>query len=288
MTLTEVAAARSIGEALQGARRQLLRAPFEPSSREATLLMSHLLGLDEATILAHPERPLADDDRELFESLMRRRLTGEPTAYLLGEREFYGRGFEVDDRVLIPRPETEHLIEEALTLDLPPQPRILDIGTGSGVIALTLALEIEDARLVATDSSPAALVVAHSNRLRWSLTDRVALIAADLVAGLRVDAFDLVVSNPPYISPRDKAELSIEITHFEPHQALFAPPDGLTVARRILRDLDSAARGCWLLMEIGAGQREAIAVAARQCHFAPVRFIKDYAGIPRIAALRRD
>ena len=142
-----------IGELLRDARRRLAAAPFEISRREAALLLARVLGRGEASILAHAEEAVGDDDTERFRALLERRLTGEPMAYLFGEREFYGRPFTVDSRVLIPRPETEHLIETALALDLPPRPRIADAGTGSGAIAVTLALELPGARLLATDVS---------------------------------------------------------------------------------------------------------------------------------------
>lgn len=288
MTQVRHAGNHSIGETLRSARRQLMSADFAPSTREATLLMSHVLRLGEATILAHTERHLGTDERERFDNLLGRRLSGEPIAYLLGEREFYGRSFAVDDRVLIPRPETEHLIDEALSLRLPRRPRILDIGTGSGAIALTLALEVEGARVVATDCSPAALAVARSNRHRLALGGQVILLAADLATSLSLETFDLVVSNPPYIAPQEESDLSPEITRFEPRIALFAPPDGSAVARRLLSSLAAMRPGAWLLIEIGAGQKERLIAAAPGSAFEPVRFIEDYAGIARIAVFRRQ
>ncbi len=146
------------------ARARLKTAPFEPSPREALLLVGRVLGLSEAQVLARGGEAVPEAAAREIEALLVRRLAGEPVAYLFGEREFFGRSFAVDPRVLIPRPETEHLVEIALALPLPARPRILDLGTGSGAIAVTLALELPAARVVATDRSPAALAVAAGTR----------------------------------------------------------------------------------------------------------------------------
>jgi UDP-N-acetylglucosamine 1-carboxyvinyltransferase len=175
-----------------------------------------VLGLSEAQVLARGRQPAGATAQRLFLALLERRLGGEPVAYLLGEREFYGRSFAVDRRVLVPRPETEHLVEAALAARLPRSPRILDLGTGSGCLAVTLALELPAARLVATDLSPGALAVAAANVRRWGVEGRVGLAAADLFAGLDLAAFDLVVSNPPYIDRREAPTLSPEVVDFEP------------------------------------------------------------------------
>jgi release factor glutamine methyltransferase len=275
-------APRTIRQALDHARGELRQAPFEPSPREATLLLGHLLGLGEAAVLARYEEPLDPALEPAYSRLMQRRLAGEPVAYLLSEREFYGRPFRVDGRVLVPRPETEHLVERALELDLPANPRMLDIGTGSGCIAATLALERPDARVVASDVSTEALALASRNMHHFGLDRRVVLLAMDLAAAARLANFDLVVSNPPYIDPADAPSLSMEVTAFEPSRALFAAQRGTSIERRLLTELDPLRPGCHLLMEIGAGQKEALLRAAQASPFDFVACTDDYAGIPRV------
>ena len=163
----EAVGSRIVHSTVQGllveARRRLAAAPFAPPAREAGLLLAHALGVSEAQVLARHDEDVPAAAADRFLALLERRLAGEPFAYLTGEREFYGRGFRVDRRVLIPRPETEHLVEAALALPLPPGPRILDLGTGSGCLAVTLAAELPAATVVATDLSLAALAVARAN-----------------------------------------------------------------------------------------------------------------------------
>ncbi|HJX29902.1 MAG TPA: peptide chain release factor N(5)-glutamine methyltransferase, partial [Thermoanaerobaculia bacterium] len=192
-----------IRDLLADARARLAATPFGAPPREAVLLLGKVLGLNEAQVLARDRDEVDPAAASRFGEILERRLTGEPVAYLFGEREFYGRPFQVDNRVLIPRPETEHLIEEALAETLPPGPLILDIGTGTGILAVTLALEIPGARVVATDLSAGALAVAAHNARRLGAADRVFLVRTDLAAGLDLSRFDLVVSNPPYIDPAD-------------------------------------------------------------------------------------
>jgi release factor glutamine methyltransferase len=267
---------------LDEARNELSLSPFDPSPREAVLLLAHLLGLGEAGVLARDREPLDPAVDATYRSLMARRLTGEPVAYLLGEREFYGRVFEVDPRVLVPRPETEHLVERALQLGLPPQPRILDIGTGSGCLAITLALELEDARVVGSDLAPGALALAARNRQRHGLEERLALVAMDVAGSAGLADFDLVVSNPPYIDPADAPALSPEITRFEPAGALFAEQQGTALSRLLLTELSGLTPGAHLLIEIGAGQMEALIEFSATTSFDFLESTLDYAGIPRV------
>jgi len=272
---------------LADARVRLAAAPFQPPLREAALLLGRVLGFSEAQILAREEHAVEPAAAERFRGLLARRLTGEPVAYLFGEREFFGRVFHVDRRVLIPRPETEHVIEEALAAPLPPSPWILDIGTGSGILAITLALEIPGARAVATDLSPGALAVAAGNSRRLGAGDRVHLVGADLARGLDLGRFDLVVSNPPYIDHADAPSLSPEVGDFEPHLALFAPGSGDSVLARLFTELGSLRSGVRLLLEIGYGQLDG---ARRQAEAAGWRLAgtrDDYAGIPRVLTLER-
>ncbi|HUO85870.1 MAG TPA: peptide chain release factor N(5)-glutamine methyltransferase [Thermoanaerobaculia bacterium] len=281
----------SIDDLLQKARVRLAAAPFAPSTREAALLLGHVLGLGEAQVLARGDRPVAPAERQRFLELLERRLGGEPVAYLFGEREFYGRSFAVDRRVLIPRPETELLVAAALAADLPAAPRILDLGTGSGCLAVTLALELPAARVVASDRSPGALAVAAGNVRRWEVGDRVRPVAADLFAGLDVSSFDLVVSNPPYVDPDDAPGLSPEVVDFEPPVALFAGDRGEAVIARILSGAADLRRGALLLLEIGAGQlprlERRLAASASASALQSVGSWNDYSGIPRVLKLVR-
>jgi len=244
-------------------------------------------------LLAHGEKPVTGGEAARFRALLKRRLGGEPVAYLLGEREFYGRPFRVDSRVLIPRPESEHLIEALLERKstLPRRPRLLDIGTGSGCLAITLALEIPGSRVVATDLSPAALALAAANARLLGVGDRVRFVATDLEAALAErPPFDIVLSNPPYVAVEDHHRLSPEITDFEPSQALFAQHGGTAI---LLRLAALAGRrlvpGGWLACEIGDGQIEALASGfsrlAPELEWIEVR--KDYAGKPRTVILKR-
>jgi release factor glutamine methyltransferase len=278
----------TVRDLLAGARAGLAAAPFQPPIREAALLLGRVLGLSEAQVLARDEREVAPAAAERFRGLLARRLTGEPVAYLFGEREFFGRAFHVDRRVLIPRPETEHLVEEALAVPLPPSPWILDVGAGSGILAVTLALEIPGARAVATDLSPGALAVAAGNARRLGAGDSVHLVGADLARGLDLGRFDLVVSNPPYVDRADAPSLSPEVCAFEPHLALFAPGSGDSVLARLLTELGTVRSGVRLLLEIGYGQLESVRrqAAAAGWRFAGAR--DDYAGIPRVVTLQRQ
>ncbi|MEM7350189.1 MAG: peptide chain release factor N(5)-glutamine methyltransferase [Acidobacteriota bacterium] len=282
-----VAGPSTIGALLRAARRDLAAAPFDPETREASLLLSHVLGRGEASLLAYPEEPVGAALVERFRRLLARRLTGEPVAYLFGEREFYGRPFAVDPRVLIPRPETEHLIEAALALPLPAQLRIVDVGTGSGCIAITLALEIPGARLLATDVSLAALQVARANARRHGVAERVRFVQGDLAGALRLPHIDLLVSNPPYVA-LDTEEISPEVKGFEPHQALFAADHGRSILRRLIEQAESLPAAAHLIVEIGydqGGWIEAVTQGRDPWHEAEL--IHDYAALPRTVVLRR-
>jgi release factor glutamine methyltransferase len=268
----------TVHELLRAARGRLREAPFHPPTREAGLLLGHALGLDESQILARDDVRVPAPVERRFQELLARRLRGEPVAYLVGSREFWGRPFRVDSRVLIPRPETEHLIEIALALDLPPHPRILDVGTGSGCLAVTLALELAEARLAAVDLSPAALAVAAANARQ--LGARVAFSAGDLASALRLDRFDLVISNPPYVDPRDEPELSPEITSFEPALALYAE-GGASIFARLLGSASQLPPAAFLIFEIGRGQLAQVEALAARSGFDVVEVRADLAGIPR-------
>jgi release factor glutamine methyltransferase len=249
------------------------------------LLLGHVLGVGDASLLARDDEAVGDEAANCFEALIARRLAGEPIAYLVGSKEFYGRSFAVDERVLVPRPETEHLVEAALALasSLRDRPRVLDLGTGSGCIAVTLALELPGSRLAATDASSAALAVAGANAR--ALGARVALLAARWAAPLRVAAFDLVVANPPYLDPGGPVQP--EVARWEPASALWADDGGLASYRELLADLAAARPGTPLLLEIGLGQAAPLAALAGQHGWRLAAVRPDLAGIERVVELRR-
>ncbi len=273
-----------LGDVLGEARRRLAVEPFG-SPREAALLLGRVLGLSEAQVMARDEMPVPAAAAARFAALVERRRHGEPVAYLTGEREFYGRPFTVDRRVLIPRPETEHVIETVLALALPAAPRILDVGTGSGCLAVTLALELPAARVVASDLSPAALALAAGNARRHQVAARVHMAASDLTAALALERFDLVVSNPPYVDPEDAPRLSPEVVAFEPGLALFAPDHGQAVMARLFAAAAALRPGIYLAVEIGGGQLDSCQRMAAAAGLTIHQVRRDYAGLPRVLVL---
>jgi release factor glutamine methyltransferase len=274
----------TVRELLAHGRARLTGLAFA-SPREAHLLLGHLLGLGEASLLARDEMPLDAALVARFDALLTRRIAGEPVAYLTGRREFFGREFRVDARVLVPRPETEHLVEAALAIarELPSRPRILDLGTGSGCIAVTLALELPEARVTGTDRSAGALAVAARNARE--LGAPVALVAGDWSAPLAVAAFDLIVSNPPYLDPRDAA-VQPEVARHEPASALWAGDRGMQAYRALLASVADARPGTPLLLELGAGQLASLRELAPPL-WSVEHVDADLAGIARVCRLRR-
>ena len=278
----------TVREILADARARLAATSFGAPPREAGLLLGRVLGLSEAQILARDREEVPPEAAERFRSLLSRRLAGEPVAYLIREREFWGRPFQVDDRVLIPRPETEHVVEAALAGPLPPRPWILDVGTGSGILAVTLAMEVSGSRAVATDLSAGALAVAAGNARRLGAGDRVFPVRTDLTAGLDLSRFDLVVSNPPYIDPAEAPSLSPEVCNFEPHLALLAPGSGGSVLARLFALCAGLRSGVRLIVEIGYGQLEIACRHAEASTLLLEEAWRDYSNIPRVLTLRRQ
>ena len=262
-----------------------LRGSVDKPRREAALLLGEVLGLEEAQLYARSDEDVPELAGVSYGQLIRRRADRVPMAYLVGRREFYGRSFEVDPRALIPRPETEHLVEAALECT-DAGARVLDLGTGSGCIAITVALERPDASVVATDLSLGALAVAASNCRRHEVGGRVRLVRADLLSALRLQAFDVVVSNPPYIDTGVWHSLMPEVRDHEPPEALFAG-DGLDFYRRLFAAGDRFAAGQRLLLEIGQGQVDGVVELAKDAGFAVQGVVADLAGITRVIHLRR-
>ena len=256
---------------------------------DAELLLGHVLGVDRVGLVIDAERPLAKEELARFRALFVRRRAGEPVAYLLGFREFYGRRFRVDKRVLIPRPDTETLVEVALertrALDL--CARALDLCTGSGCVAISLALERPTTRVLGTDISEEALVVARDNAVRLGAFG-VGFLQADLFDGVPDGArFELITANPPYIRDDEGPELAPDIRLYEPHVALFGGADGLAPHRRIVAEAPRyLTPGGVLALEIGSDQAALALPLLSGAGFDDVRCTKDLAGHDRVVAGR--
>jgi release factor glutamine methyltransferase len=257
--------------------------------RDALLLLLYALGIDRAALHADPGRTLTLDQQARYESLILRRLASQPIQYITGEQEFYSLALHVSPAVLIPRPETEHLIEAVLAeLKSDAALQILDVGTGSGAIAIALARHLPNAHVTATDISPAALEVAAANAGRHNLASRIRFVEADLLDAFTPceGSFDAIVSNPPYVPAGARATLHPQVRDFEPAAALFAGVDGLDVYRRLIPQARAALLpGGLLALEIGHGQRDA--VAALLAGWNALRFVDDLQQIPRVALARK-
>ena len=258
---------------------------FSPSPREVSLILGHLLEWTEAEVLARDHRELNPETTTLFEDLLQKRLQGEPIAYLLGQKEFWGRTFRVDSRVLIPRPETEHLVERALALALPADSHILDLGTGSGCLGITLALERPQSRITAVDRSIPALVVAQGNANLLG-AHNVDFLAGDWTQSVHLERYDLVVANPPYIDTGAEPHISLEVRNFEPYEALFAPDRGMRAYRRLLESIDSLPPQTLCLLEIGADQGTLIQELAQSLGWRVLCIHQDLAGRDRVVEIR--
>jgi release factor glutamine methyltransferase len=263
---------------------------IESARLEAELLLADCLGIERIQLYIAFERPVSEEELSRFRETVRRRAAGEPVAYLTGYREFWSLKIRVHKGVLIPRPETELLVEEALKFLKPrdQEMTILDLGTGSGAISLALAKEIKNSVLYATDISRAALAVARQNIAAQGLQERIRLVFGDGPAPFRRrPLFDLVISNPPYIRSGEIAALAVEIKDHEPLQALDGGDDGLAFYRQWIPQMHSLLRnsGC-VILEIGADQSGAVAQLFRDTGFSDVATAKDYAGQSRAVIAR--
>jgi release factor glutamine methyltransferase len=283
-----------------------------PSPRmNSELLIMFTLGCDRAHLYAHPERELTPDEILRYDVALARRADGVPAQYITGHQEFWGLDLIVSPAVLIPRPETEHVVEAVLELALgadlrqkqkqkqeqgqrpragAPAPhgvRIVDVGTGSGAIALALASELAAAEIHATDISPDALEVARANAARLELASRIEFHRGDLLGGFSPASFDFVVSDPPYVGDAEEDSVQLEVRKFEPRNAVFAGPTGLEVIERLIPQAQVVLKpGGWLIFEISgtiaAGVRHLLA------NWTDVRLINDLQGIARVAAAQRE
>jgi release factor glutamine methyltransferase len=258
----------------------------------AELLLMHALGRDRTWLYSYPETQLEAAVAETYFALIARRAAGEPTQYLTGNQEFWGLEFEVNPAVLIPRPETEHVIEVALerlrTRGAPL--RIADVGTGSGCIAVALARELPTAEIFATDISAAALEVAGRNAVRHGVSDRVRLVNCDLLSGVAGnEQFDVIVSNPPYVARDDAGQLQREVREHEPDAALFGGPTGVEIYSRLIEQAGSLLRrGGILALELGYNSAAHVEGLLRpELGWTNVKITNDLAGIPRVIAAGR-
>jgi release factor glutamine methyltransferase len=270
-------------EVLRGTERYLADRGVENARLNAEHLLAHALGLKRMELYLQFDRPLTESERAPLRDLVKRRGAREPLQHVLGTAEFHGRTFACDKRALVPRPETEQLVELALEVAKEKTAAsILDIGTGSGVIALTIALELPSATLHATDLSPDALALAAENAARHALTDRIVFHQVDLLPP--DDArFDLIIANLPYIPAGEIASLSPEVRH-DPASALDGGADGLDLIRRLIDTApDRLAPGGALLLEIGLGQADAVNALLSARKFRDISVRPDYQNIPRFA-----
>lgn len=255
--------------------------------RDAELLLLHVLGVDRAGLLAHPTRTLTGQQLALYQAAIARRLTNEPIQYITGQQEFFGLPLKVTSATLIPRPETEHLVEAVLQRLPADQPlRLLDVGTGTGAIALALASHLPRAQVTAVDLSSEALEVARDNASALHLETRFRFLQSDLLAALpqedQTASFDAIVSNPPYIPESDRAELHPQVRDYEPELALFAGGSGLDIYRRLIPQAHAALKpGGLLALEIGHGQKQDLSDLLNG--WSSVQFLSDLQSIPRVA-----
>ena len=274
-------------QAIQNAVQRLQAAHVGSPRMNAELLAMFVLGCDRAYLYAHGERPLTKDEIARYDDALGERARGVPAQYITGHQEFWGMDLIVSPAVLIPRPETEHLIETVLELvrERPAQ-RLVDVGTGSGCIALALARELPQAEVHAADISPEALEIARANAARHQLEDRIQFYETDLLAGMQEGAFDYVVSNPPYIGDWEIDSVEAQVRRFEPGLALFAGPSGLEVFARLIPQARKVLHpGGWLIMEMGHSGRERVCELLKD--WKEIRITNDLQGIARVVAARR-
>ena len=293
-----------LGEVLNAAIRQLTDQAGPSPRLNAELLLMFTLGCDRAYLYGHPERELTADEQSRYEHALAQRSSGIPAQYITGHQEFWGMDFIVSPAVLIPRPETEHVIETVLARvdkDLGPArplsdhvgrapspaiPKIVDVGTGSGCIALALAKELPEAEIHATEISPAALEIAGANAARHQLEKRIHFHETDLLAGMEKESFDFVVSNPPYVGESEEDQVQLEVRKFEPRNAVFAGPTGTEVIERlILQARYTLKPGGWLIIEISGSIADRVQKLLSGWN--NVQIANDLQGIPRVASAQR-
>ena len=257
--------------------------------RDVALLLGFVLNRDRAFLIANDDRNLSDEEIERFFELIERRASGEPIQYITGRQEFFGLGFEVNENVLIPRPETEILVEAAIEiLREKENPYFCDVGTGSGCIPISILANLENAKAVAVDISSGALAVARKNAEKHRVAERIEFYESDVFAVFQNPKFDLIVSNPPYIPNKDLPDLPREVREHEPHAALFGGAVGTEIVERLLTDAPKfLTENSYLMFEIGFAQDEAVRATVDPNVWQLREILPDLQGIPRIVVLQR-
>ncbi|GJM16918.1 MAG: release factor glutamine methyltransferase [Thermodesulfobacteriota bacterium] len=266
-------------------KENLSRHSIETPGLEAYLLLSESAVIDDLSeVYVNPDKEIDLQKFNRFQELLERRIKREPIAYILGGKEFYSKPYKVNPSVLIPRPETELLVDETLNLvQQRTSPLILEIGTGSGCISVTIASLCENVEIVASDISREALAVAKQNITKHNQKDRISLLRGDLLDSFEEQSFDIIVSNPPYITEAEFDGLESEVKDFEPQIALTAGQDGLYYIRKIISDSTKILKdGGWCILEIGHNQKESVQNIFRNCGFTKISSIKDLNGIERV------
>jgi release factor glutamine methyltransferase len=291
----------TIRTALLDAIEQLTAAQVPSASLAAELLLLHVLERDRAFLYAHPQAELSAEQEHVYRHLLGRRADGTPTQYLTGHQEFWGMPFQVKPGVFIPRPETEHVVEVALAIVrerlMNPAARIVDVGAGTGCIALVLASELPAAEIFATDISDEALALARANTASLGLSSRVRFLKSDLLEVFFTShespvtshaSFDLIVSNPPYVSPEEAAHLPREVREHEPSAALFSPDEGLAVTRRLIEQASQLlALDGYLVLELGYQMSSRVKSLLGE-GWTTVQITPDLRGIPRVLSAQRS
>jgi release factor glutamine methyltransferase len=277
-------------QALASAIDRLEAADVGSPRMNAEVLLRFVLGVNRAYLYAHPERELTAEDEARYDEVLAQRATGMPSQYITGHQEFWGLDFIVSSAVLIPRPETEHLVETVLELarDVA-QPKLVDVGTGSGCVALALAHELKSAEVYAVDVSGEALEIARANASRLQLDSAVRFMQSKVLQALAgVDDFDFVVSNPPYVGFGEADKVQKSVRDFEPRVAVFAGEQGLDVIGPLIEQSQRALKpGGWLAVEIGYSMRDAVGSLLSPTMWEDVRAVPDLQGIPRVVAARK-
>ena len=290
-------------QALAWAVEHLDAADVGSPRMNAEVLLMFVLGADRAYLYSHPERKLTPEEEARYDEVLAQRATGMPSQYIIGHQEFWGLNFVVSPAVLIPRPETEHLVEAVLELAREVQsPKLVDVGTGSGCIALALAHELKDAEVYAVDLSSDALEIARANAARLQLEKQVCFLRADILAVIPSEDFspsgkvcvsdfrdfDFVVSNPPYVGFGEADKVQKSVFAFEPRMAVFAGENGLDVIHPLIEQAHQALKpGGWLALEIGYSMRDAVMNLLSPTMWDDIRVVPDLQGIPRVVVAKK-